>query len=232
MSSAAKLFMKLKGTRSGEIKGESEAEGFEGEIELDDWSWTLSRVKAAAAKAPSSTKTNDASLVSSRPTQSSTDPNPTTTEPSVFSFSKQMDRSSTALLSAMASSELLEAWITLEEASDAEFELVIHIEKIRVVEYKMSGKNDKASGEITEDWVFNYESIDFDYKFSPREGKVSVTLTRLPGASTAAASTPESEMRELARKFDLKQLEALWDSIKAEAGKNLPKPGAEAGKNG
>lgn len=159
MSSVAKLFMKVTGARSGEIKGGAEDEEFKGQIELAAWNWALGKADSETGGV----------------------------EPSVFSFSKTMDRASTSLLGAMASGEELAVVVSLEEASDSEFELVLTLSKVRVIDYTMSATNDTASGRVTEEWVFNYNAIRFDYKPTPQEGKMTAVLTRAPDAQAGAS---------------------------------------------
>jgi len=223
MADSAKLFMKLTGTGSRAIDGESEAEGFERQIEIDDWTWSVATetVKKDKGTAPRP-RTNDANLVGDR--FQPIDQEETRTVPSVFSFSKRMDRSSTALMSAMTSGELLFAVISMEESSQAEFEVEIQLNRVRVIDCKIDGKNDKASGDIDEKWVFEYSDIAFDYLPSVQRGKLSVSLSRPAGSSTTPASTKESEILDLAGKFELPALEKLWDDMKKRAGQPKPKP--------
>lgn len=224
MSNVAKLFMKLTGAGSREIPGESEAEGFERQIEIDDWSWsiatTTTKKKDSSSTAPRP-RTNDAHLIGDRFQAAAQDE--TKTEPSVFSFSKTMDRSSTALMHAMTSGELLFAVISMEESSEAEFEVEINLNRVRVIDYKVDGKNDKASGEITEKWVFNYSDIAFHYLPTTHRGKLTVSLSRPADASTKPADTKESEILELAGKFELPALEKLWEGMKKRASQPKPK---------
>lgn len=225
MANTAKLFMKLTAAGSREIKGESEAEGFEGQIEVDDWSWEVAtRTSKKVDKAPQSPKFDDANLRSSRPPPVAE--SETKTEPSVFKFSKMMDRSSTALMYAMTSGELLTAVVSMEESSTAEFEIEITLTQVRVTYYEVTGKNDKASGEIEEKWHLNYSDITFDYLPSvlKDKGKLSVKLTRPAGASTDAPRSKEDELLELAGKFELPALEALWEGMKKKAAQPKAKP--------
>ena len=188
--------MKVTGAKSGEIKGGAEDEEFKDQIELEDWNWTLGKAQSEAGGV----------------------------EPSVFSFSKTMDRSSTSLLGAMASGEELAVVVSLEEASDSEFELVLTLSKVRVIDYSMSAKNDKASGEVTEEWVFNYNAIRFDYKPTPREGKMTAVLTRTADARTASPPSTEDEILGLARRLNPRQLKDLWPRVEAQAGQPAAVP--------
>ena len=223
MSTAAKLYMKLTGKTQKEIKGESETAFFEGQIELDDWSWSIKAEKPTSAR-------GGMAGMGSAPQQimlpSATGPRLTgaapmlapgkTTEitPSIFEFSKLLDTSTTNLLAAMHKGELLEAEITLQEMSRDAFELKLFLSEVRVIDYTMSGKNDKSSGEVTETWEFNYSTIRFEFKPTARqEGKVSGVMTanaqRKPTASTESPATTTREILKLADAVEIKD----WDSL-------------------
>nr|WP_316643679.1 type VI secretion system tube protein Hcp [uncultured Roseateles sp.] len=210
--------MKLTGSGAREIAGESEAEGFERQIEVDDWSWsvatTTTKKSVGGSTSSSAPRTNDANLVGSRPPAVSQEE--TTTDPSVFSFSKMMDRSSTAMMHAMTSGELLSAIITMEESSEAEFEVEIELNRVRVIDYKVTGKNDKASGEIEEKWVFNYSDIAFHYLPTTHRGKLTASMSRSADAPIKGTDK-ETELLDLAAKFELPALEALWPKMKEKA---------------
>jgi type VI protein secretion system component Hcp len=209
MSSVAKLYLMLRKTNADGaiIPGESVAEGFEQQIELDDWSWSLTRPQGETTP---TVKMGAGALF-----------NPNAAVPSVFAFSKHMDRATTAMLSAARSGELLHATLTLEESSDADFEMVIRMEKVRVISYDMNAQNEKASALAEENWQFNYESIYFDYKPNAKSGTIRIKLDRHPGASTAAPSGDGSMLMEVAEKFTLKELEGFWPKIRAAAEKRL-----------
>ncbi len=213
MSAVAKLFMKVnKSTKDGEmIKGESLTEGYEGQIELEDWNWELERTTASAGQ--------DAKA-----------------EPSVFSFTKYLDRSTTSLLNATKAGTL-HAHVTLDDFSDSQLKLSLVMEGVRVTKYSLTGKTDKASGSIEEQWEFNYEYITLDYKPAEkrkpggsgviREGARSIKLHRAPDASTASV-TKATSLLDAARPIPEKQRDREWSSTKAE----LAREEAEAAKQG
>ena len=222
MSAAAKLFMELKKGRDGSgvhIVGESVVDRFVGQIEIDDWRWGVVRQRTSTSSSsdPLASDISDAG----------------TPEPSIFSFSKQMDRSTTAMLNAAKSGELLWAKITLEgaeaivEGKDATiggFMLAITLRGVRVVKYDLDGKNDKASAELTESWDLNYESIDIEHSASGgdrRKPKVTVQLTRPASAKTTAIEVGmDSDGLKLAKKYLPGEVAALWKKTQEEAAKH------------
>ena len=198
MSSAAKLFLKLIGSSSGLIKGEAKVAFFKDQIELNDWKWALSRKDKGGnsenAKA----------------------------EPSIFGFSKQMDRASTAMLGSMRNGEPMTAVISMEESSREQFRLIITLEDVLITSYDFSTQVNDAGGVIDESWEFDYESVRFDYRSNAKEGMSTWTLKRPPGASTKAPdNTPEGKMVELGKDISLDKIDDVWKKVKASAGMNL-----------
>jgi type VI secretion system Hcp family effector len=207
MSSVAKLYMKLTGKAQGWIKGESETEYFEDQIEIDDWSWSVQTRTASTSSGSAS-----------RPGGASSSAEGSTTEPSIFSFGKLMDSATTNMLTAMQSGELMEAEITLQEMSRGSFELKVVLYEVRVVDYGLNGKLDKSSGEIDETWQFNYSRIKFDFKPTARRdgavaGVMTVDATRSSLASNKAPDTPSEEMMKLAGKLNVADWSALMPRL-------------------
>lgn len=213
MSAVAKLFMKVnKSNKDGEmIKGESLTEGYEEQIELEDWNWELERTKASAGQ--------DAKA-----------------EPSVFSFTKYLDRSTTSLLNATKAGTL-HAQVTLDDFSDSQLKLSLVMEGVRVTRYSLTGKTDKASGTVEEQWEFNYEYITLDYKPAgrrkpgataiSREGARSIKLHRAPDASTSASGKTTS-LLDAARPIAENQRDREWTKTMTE----LAREQADAAKQG
>jgi type VI secretion system Hcp family effector len=200
MSSVAKLYMKLTGQRQGWIKGESVTQYFEGMIEVDDWRWSVETKNTAS----SDVKAGEGIKV----------------EPSVFSFGKLMDRSTTPMLAAMQSGESLQAEITVQEMSRDTFELKLTLYDIRVIDYGCNGKVGKADAEVDENWQFNYHRIKFDFKPTARAkgtvaGVLTADATRPPGASLKGPSNPVEELEKLAEKIASND----WPALMLKLGK-------------
>ena len=198
MSSAAKLFLKLTGSSSGLIRGEAKVVNFKDQIELNDWKWALNRKDKGGnsenAKA----------------------------EPSIFGFSKQMDRATTAMLGSMRSGEPMDAVISMEESSREQFRLIVTLEGVLITSYDFSTQVSDGSASIDESWEFDYESVRFDYRSSAKEGMSTWTLMRPPGASTKAPdNTPAGKMVELGKDISLDKIDDVWKNVKASAGMNL-----------
>jgi type VI protein secretion system component Hcp len=194
MAENARLFMRLDVKNGSWIKGEAAAKEFAEQIELNDWSWTLSRKTSGDDSA-----SNALGEI----------------EPSVFSFDKRMDMASTPMLTVMEKGQLCKATITLEEASEAEFEMKIVLDDIRIHQYELEGESDEKSGELKEKWVFNYRTIRFDYRPTGQPGAMNVELTRKAGASTEVPESgrEQEQFERLALKLGQKTASDLFKGI-------------------
>lgn len=204
MAENAKLFMKVETNTGTLIEGESTVAGFLKQIEIDDWSWSLKRERSEGtlAKTGAAFKPAVEGLGSIVP------------EP--LQFSKRTDKSTSALLNALTSGQLLRVWITLTETAQTQsklsvaFDLVVSLTNVRVLRYALDGEVDDTSGELKERWTFNYETIRFRYKAPDKTGQMTVELTRKPGDSIDVSGHKEK---------------VSDDEVVAHL-KNLGKPGA------
>lgn len=168
MAENARLFMRLTKRSSNElIGGEAVVTEFAGQIELEDWSWDISR------EPPASTTGRD---VRELPPASRE-----RIKPQPFRFSKYTDRSTTAILSAMVANELLKAEVVLEEAAEVDFRLVVLLDKVRVLGFEVEADIEDIAGRAQERWTFDYESLQFNYNGSGTVGATSVRIERAPG---------------------------------------------------
>lgn len=91
--------------------------------------------------------------------------------PDAFDISKSMDKASTPMLTRLTAGTKLNAIITLAAHDESNFRFTAKLSNIRIVEYKVNGKDGDKSGDIDEDWTFNYDSITVEYvpELSPGE---------------------------------------------------------------
>lgn len=163
MAEKARLYLMLTGA-SGPIKGESKVLGMRDWIEIDAWDWEID---------PDGDRDDRQAI-----------------RPSVLSFSKQMDRASTGMLSAMTKGDLLTATIRLDDASLQMFDLKLELQKVRVVSYEMRSEVADKHMSIEEQWAFDYDSMSFDYRPDGKSGAMQVRLVRPPGSSTRHPGRP------------------------------------------
>lgn len=187
MAEHAILMMKLTGTKAGWIKGESEVKAHPEWIELTDWSWNLEQ------------KQENGDV-----------------EPSIFSFSKLMDRATTAMLKSMAAGESLEAQILLEDTLGGYFQVEVKLGKVRITGYSFDTEIGDAQAEVAEKWKFNYETIDVAIKDDPSAGPKIVKLKRPAGASNEAPSGAADQIRKLVDKMSPGDLDKVWAQLKKD----------------
>lgn len=200
MSAVAKLFMHLQGAQSGDIAGESVTKNFVGQIELDDWSWSL---------------------------QPEPDPDNSTKKVpvgSVVSISKLMDRATTPMLVAMKAGDELKVTITLAEAAQTQFGLVIELLHARLIEYSLEAKSEERSVSIEEKWKIDYREISFDHRTNQQSAGSKYEKILRP--AWASKGTPgkkggvEKQIDALLTTMSSEEadkpgtLEALWQRIK------------------
>lgn len=214
MAEKTQLFMKLSSAQTNQlIAGESEAEGFEGQIELDSWGWELNRKEAEGSEAGDGEwAKEDGSEV----------------QPSLFSFNKRTDKSTTMMLNHLQTGKFLTAVITMTDAAryggkvEWNFDLVITLTKVRVCEFGIDGDVNDDSAELTEEWTFSYQEIDFSYKASGMKGRIMTKLNRSPNAKnikpTKTATLTDLQMAEGLKEKNQKEMTGFFDRYQ------LPKP--------
>lgn len=110
-----------------------------------------------------------------------------TAQPEEFTFRKEMDRASTAMLNKMRHGVRLDAVVTLDSLEDSTFKLTLRLNNVRIVDYRVDGKDGDKSGEIVEDWSFTYDEIVVDY--SPKSGdNLTTRQKRTPDTSANKAT--------------------------------------------
>ena len=203
MAENSRIFLQLTSPSSGKIKGECSVDEYEDWIELDSWNWSLGRAKNEDA----------------------------TPEPSLLSFSKLMDRSTTAMLKAMLSGEQLRAKLAVDDGSvDVLFELTVMLEHVTVREYTFNTQVGEKGATVDEEWVLDYRWITFEYQADAKSGVKSVKLHRPLDASTDIVSdNKRSELKKvgmelLAQGISQTDLKTLWEEMVQahEAEKNKP----------
>ncbi|WP_374593307.1 Hcp family type VI secretion system effector [Aquabacterium sp.] len=135
------MFLKIDGTRSGPVKGESNDAAHGGEIDVLSWSWGM-RAGSAMSGGGNAAKTSlDALMVT-----------------------KRVDAASTALMSVMRSNELLKkAVLTVRKSGNNPIEyLVITLENARITSYDVA-TNPETPYLLDEKISFSFEKISVDY---------------------------------------------------------------------
>lgn len=179
MPISARMYMYLKGTDNNQpITGEVVDAEFAQQIDIDGWDWEMSYEK------------NQSKLeVREKP------------EPGLFTFTKIMDRSSLQMLNRLKSGEKLSAILTLVENSDYAFQLIIRLRNVRIIEYKVDGKDGEKSAELKENWTFNYDEITFENTLAVARHQTK-TMTTVLKRSAQASTDKQDEGQRIVEDFN------------------------------
>ena len=155
MSSHSDLFLKIEGSRQGAIKGESKATGKTGVIEIGSWSWGMDSSDVSSAQAKS--KANSKNIV----------------------VSKLFNASSTAIMSALRSGEMLKSVvISVRDSYDSTptDTLSVTLKKAFVVSYDLVSTSGE-SGRPMENISFSFKEIEVVYVSKSDKMTKNVTHT-------------------------------------------------------
>lgn len=185
----AEIYMKLTRSGSDVVQGDTLATGFEGQIELSEWSWGIELDSSS-------------DMAESRKGRRS--------EPKAFAFSKPVDRSSTALMAGLKNGETFdEAVITMVDRTRRQTMVRVTLRKVRVMSYDLDVETGDGEVELEEDWEAVYNEIQIDHKGMSDAGKAvgksavgAVRSFRLncPGAALprpTRSTREDDEMAEL-----------------------------------
>lgn len=146
-------FLSVQAKRAGRIKGESVAEGHEGDIDVLSWHWSVSASSAIGSTAATARRAY-----------------------SGLSVVKHVDASSTALMSALVTNdEIREAVLTLRKAGGSALEFyVVRLREARVAQL------DQGAGEhgtTHETVTFTFRKVDVEYRRQDGGGNRGATNT-------------------------------------------------------
>lgn len=169
----AELYMSLKG-QGGPVKGDCEAEGYEGQIQLFDWTLAVD----VDSDNPQSKKAQ--------------------AQPTMFMFSKYFDRASTPMMNALRSGEVFpEARITLVHRIDLGMTILVILRNVRVSGYNLGVKSGK-SVDMDEDWVLDYTEVEIQYVARDGGGAKVFRMEKRPStdAKLPFRNPPKTEAEE------------------------------------
>jgi len=210
MALAASHYLKIE-REDFPIDGESEGLGHEGQIDVRGWDWDVSD-KSADPSASKNLASGGAAAGPTRASAGGTDE--VGIDPSLFTFTKPVDSASTALMKAMNGGEVLTraTFELVEEMVDVKnpFRLLVVLEKVTVVSYKLGGRAAEHRVDLDETWGLNYTTISFDYKSA---GGLGASFKRNPGSTKRGASKTGPDIEQL-----LKENSKLKQDAAAKAG--------------
>ncbi len=150
------MFLKVKGAKHGDINGEAQDQKHKNEIEVLAWSWGMQ----GKASLGGGMATGKATMRELR-------------------ITKRVDKSSTALMSALRSNELIkEATLTLRKIGKSPLEyLTIKIEEGRVMAIDLDAGDASGSPALLERVSLSFNKISIEYTPQGADGMPQGTTT-------------------------------------------------------
>lgn len=172
----AELYLDLS---SAGIRGNAEGADFEGQIDLNSWSWGM-QLTSANVTAPNT---------------------PVKMQGNLLKFTKHLDAASTAMLRKLEDSTKLEggaqgadATLTMVHRGDAGLTLTLAFTGLVLRSCNLDADSDDSSVEVTEVWQAQYDKVKFTY--TPRQSSEQRVAGR--GTSTGTALTFELPVKRWA----------------------------------
>jgi type VI protein secretion system component Hcp len=154
--------MDLRRSGSEAVKGDAQTAGFEGQIELWDWSWG-----AQLGSATTGTAIDSRNL-----------------EANSVAICKSHDRATTALLSLLQSGETCEkAVLFLSQSMGRSQQVIITLKGVRFMAVKFKIESSDKEVYVDEDWTLEYDELTVHYR------PPAVDLTGRPTGRMEAART-------------------------------------------
>jgi type VI protein secretion system component Hcp len=181
------------------VAGESEGHDHEDEIDITGWGWDVTDQSSKAAASGAKGSAGSSKTAGSQPEVG--------VEPSIFTFSKSVDSSTTRLMRAMHRGEvlkmatftLLEELVGVEHERRGAFRLHVVLEDVIVVSYQLRGRSTEFRVDLEEDWELNYTKITFIYETE----QMRAEFERHPGSNKRPAERPPPSVPELLRKYGI-----------------------------
>lgn len=144
------MFLKVTGSRTGEIVGESNDKAFAHQIEVIDWNWGMTAPTAVGGQRTGRIQMRELKVV------------------------KQADKASTALMSVMNNNELITtATLSVRKAGGAAPlpYFVVKLEKARIIGYEVQSDVSNTGAPILVEHVsFAFKTITIDYTLQSGAG--------------------------------------------------------------
>ena len=144
------MFLKATGQRTGDIQGESVDKAFAGQIDIIDWSWSMTAPSAVGG-------TRTARLLMGE-----------------LKVIKRVDKASTALMTVMKTNELLtSAVLSVRKAGGASPlpYLIVTLGNARIIGYEVqSDVDERGAPTLTEHWGLAFKTITVDHTVQSETG--------------------------------------------------------------
>ncbi len=196
------------------VEGEAEAVDFIGRIDITDWNWD---VKDPTAHRSEKAATNTGTVAKSAIKASTGGDTDTRIQPSLFSFDKYVDRSTTRLMTCLdtgfkfrkARFTLREELPGVEKGPHSKFSLVVTLEgDVVLTKGSVSLKATDFGVDLEESWTLRYSTITFELGGETGEYRM-VDFKLPPGSETEASKRPTPTFMQQLENLDTKQRAAV-----------------------
>ena len=198
---ASGSYLEIVDSQNALVAGESEGRDYEGHIDISGWDWGVTDNSSKAGGSDDSVSkgragTSKASGVSGE----------VGVLPSLMTFTKPVDSSTTRLMNAMYTGEKLkEATFTVREElvgvrdhSPDAFRLHVRLENVTVVSYRLTGRAAEHRVDLDETWGLDYEKIEFLYETE----RMRSEFDRPPGSEKRGSEKAAPDPAQLQKKVD------------------------------
>lgn len=133
------------------VAGEAVAQGFQGQVQLHDWRWTLHNPEELQRLAGGTTASPEGD---------------TRRRCFEFAFSKRVDLASTQMLNAMKAGDTFgSGTLTIHQRSvNSGLTLVINLQKVRLLDYRLRVEVSDTMTDLVETWTAEFAAMGYSYK--------------------------------------------------------------------
>jgi type VI protein secretion system component Hcp len=195
-------YLQIVNSGNEKIFGESEGHEHESWIDVIGWNWNV-----ADQSTPPTDASDTPSPRGARTGPSSTQAPAVAVVPADFTFRKSVDASTTQMMKAMYSGEVLKkATFTLfEELVDVgknhrgAFRLHVVLENVIVTGYRLGGRSSPFRVDLDETWTLTYGKVSFLYETE----RMNAFFDRQPGVTPRAQVRREPTFLEQLKKYGI-----------------------------
>lgn len=214
-------FLEILDQGGDKIDGESEGHGHEDWIDVTGWDWEVADESLKTSAPAKSATGKGATSGAAGAAGASAGAGEVGINPSLFTFTKAVDRSTTRLMQEMYQGHVLQkaTFTLIEEMVDVNrkyrdaFRLHVVLEKVKVVSYRLSGRASEHRVDLEETWGLNYTTIKFDYESA---GGMNAMFDRPPGSDKGGATKSAADTVQMQK--DLAVLQQAAAAAKGKRG--------------
>lgn len=200
---ASGSYLEIVDSENALVMGESEGRDYEGHIDITGWDWG---VTDNSSKKTTASTDRSAKGAAAGATKAAAVGGEVGVLPSLITFTKPVDSSTTRLMTAMSSAEKLkeatftvrEELVSVRDDSKEAFRLHVRLEKVTVVSYKLTGRSAEHRVDLEETWGLDYEKIEFLYETE----RMRVEFDRPAGSDKRGSEKAAPDPAQLMKKYN------------------------------